>query len=65
MRLMIFAAVALVSACASSGNDEGWTGNNATPFDSAVIACRIETQTTEGAQYEACMASKGWTRPQR
>lgn len=65
MRVMIFAALVLASACASSGNDEGWTGANATPFDSAVIACRIETQTTEGAQYEACMATKGWTRPQR
>lgn len=64
MRMMVFAALMLVSACASTPNDPGWTGNNATPFDSAVIACRIETQTTEGAQYEACMATKGWTRPQ-
>lgn len=65
MRAMIAAALALLSACATDGSNEGWTGDNAMPFDHAVASCQIETQTVEGEQFEVCMASKGWTRPQR
>lgn len=55
-----------VAGCANVGADErGWTGNGAQPFDNALSSCQTETQATEGAQLEACMASKGWTRPQR
>lgn len=60
---LLAGAIFALTACASV-NDEGWTGQNAQPFDSARSACEIETQTLEGPQFEACMASKGWTRPQ-
>ncbi len=64
LKALAFSALLFVSACASGGDDRGWTGTGAQPFDSAQAACQIETQTTEGAQFEACMAGKGWTRPQ-
>ncbi len=68
MRKFMIAALisSALAGCVSIGGDGGgWTGNGAQPFDNAVAACQIETQTTEGAQFEVCMASKGWTRPQR
>ncbi|HYD89799.1 MAG TPA: hypothetical protein VEA80_20130 [Vitreimonas sp.] len=61
--LAILVLTALTLAACASTNDAGWTGENAVPFDNARAACEIETQTTEGAQFEACMAGKGWTRP--
>lgn len=64
MHVLAAAAIVLLSACASVG-EEGWTGQGAVPFDSARAQCEIETQTTEGPAFEVCMASKGWTRPQR
>lgn len=63
-RTLAGVALLLLAACASNGNGEGWTGNNATPFDHAVASCQIETQVVEGPAFEVCMASKGWTRPQ-
>ena len=60
MRGLILFAVLALAACASA-NDQGWTGSNATPFDSAVARCQIETQTVEGDAFEACMAALGWT----
>jgi hypothetical protein len=54
-------AAALLSACAST-NEPGWTGTNATPFDSAKARCQIETQTIEGEAFETCMAALGWRR---
>lgn len=55
------AAALLMSACAST-SDPGWTGTDATPFDAAKARCEIETQTTEGETFEACMAGLGWRR---
>ncbi len=60
---LLAGAIFALTACASV-NDEGWTGQNAQPFDSARAACDIEAQAPRGAEFEACMASKGWTRPQ-
>jgi len=64
LKTLVFSALLFVSACASVSDDGGWTGNGAQPFDGARAACQVETQATEGAQFEACMAGKGWTRPQ-
>jgi hypothetical protein len=60
---LLAGAIFALAACASV-NDAGWAGENAQPFDSARAACEIEAQGTRGAEFEACMASKGWTRPQ-
>ena len=63
--ILIGAATLVLTACASTGDNRGWTGNGAMPFDHAVASCQIETQVVEGPAFEVCMASKGWTRPQR
>jgi outer membrane murein-binding lipoprotein Lpp len=60
MRAIVVAAL-LLAGCASA-HEPGWSGSRAQPFDSAKAACEIETQTVEGAAFEACMASKGWIR---
>ncbi len=65
-----FLAATLISlaaaGCASFGDgDEGWTGNGAQPFDSAVRECQSQTLSSRGPAFEACMSTKGWTRPER
>lgn len=57
-----FLLVSCVAACASVGDAGGWTGQGAQPFDSAVEECEAQTLTDHGAAFEACMATKGWTR---
>ena len=58
---MLLPQLLWLAACAS-GHEPGWTGANATPFDSAEARCQIETQTTDGADFERCMANLGWRR---
>lgn len=53
---------ALATACASVGDNGGWTGSGAQSFDSAVQECQAETLSNHGTAYDACMATKGWTR---
>lgn len=53
----------VVAACATPGDNRGWTGSGAQPFDSAVQECEAETLSDHGQAFEACMAVKGWTRP--
>ncbi len=60
--IAVTAAAALLAACATV-DEPGWTGSGAEPFDTAQAACEIETQSNSGAQFEACMAGRGWTRP--
>lgn len=62
MRILV--VIALVSLCACATSDPGWTGEGATPFDTAQTNCEIETENQNNAAFEACMASNGWTRPQ-
>jgi hypothetical protein len=52
-----------VAGCASVGDNGGWTGNGAQPFDGAVTECQAQTLSTRGPAFEACMATQGWTRP--
>ncbi len=55
-----------VAGCANVGDPEdGWTGNGAQPFDGAVRECQARALATRGPAFEACMATQGWTRPQR
>lgn len=62
-RFIASLAVALLTAaCASTGDDRGWTGQDAQPFDGAVEECQAQTLATRGPAFEACMATKGWTR---
>lgn len=60
---LLIGAIFALTACAV--NDAGWTGANAEPFDGARAACAAETSSDHGSAFEACMAEKGWTRPQR
>jgi hypothetical protein len=57
----LVAAALVLSACASS-SEPGWTGTDATPFDSATARCQIETQQVEGEAFERCMEALGWRR---
>jgi hypothetical protein len=63
MRSIAFAlSLSLVVAACASTNEPGWTGSNATPFDTAKARCEIETQATEGQAFERCMEALGWRR---
>jgi len=64
-RMLAGFALLLAAACATNRNSAGWTGQNTMPFDHAVASCQVETQVVKGPAFEVCMASKGWTRPQR
>jgi hypothetical protein len=54
--------VVSLAACATPGDNGGWTGSGAQPFDSAQQECEAETLSNHGQAFEACMAIKGWTR---
>lgn len=68
-RLLILAAAAsaavLTSGCvmvngADMGDDGGWHGNNAQPFDASRDECHRTTESHTA--YISCMGTKGWTR---
>ena len=62
----LFAPIAglILTACASM-SEPGWRGQDAEPFDQALAACQAETSGQTGAALEACMARRGWIRPER
>ncbi|QIG79412.1 hypothetical protein [Stakelama tenebrarum] len=66
MRPIALSALALLAAgCATS--HPGWSGTNATPFDTAQQECARATATiadtaTRDAEFQRCMADKDWTR---
>jgi hypothetical protein len=62
MKLILASSTLLLLAACASVNDAGWTGSGAEPFDGALAACQSQANGDEAA-LEACMASKGWTRP--
>lgn len=59
----IFLSFAAACASTSTGDNGGWTGEGAQPFDRAQQECEAETLANHGTAFEACMATKGWTRP--
>ncbi|MDI1327095.1 MAG: hypothetical protein PSV23_09900 [Brevundimonas sp.] len=70
-RLLILSALSaalMTSACvtvidATDGDDFGWHGENAQPFDAARDACRASTGHGQRSEaFRECMAAKGWTR---
>ncbi len=70
-RLLILSALSaalMTSACvtvidATDGDDFGWHGENAQPFDAARDACRASTRHGQRSEaFRECMAAKGWTR---
>jgi len=63
--LLALAVLVVVAGCASTGDEAGWTGSGAQPFDAAFAECQAETRATHGAAFDLCMAGKGWTRPTR
>jgi hypothetical protein len=62
MRIAYLLIALTVAACATPGDNRGWTGSGAQPFDSAVQECQAEALSDHGPAFEACMAVKGWTR---
>ncbi|ABI78526.1 putative lipoprotein [Hyphomonas neptunium ATCC 15444] len=63
--VMPLAAALLLTACASSGPNKGWTSSpGAQSFAVAHTACQ---QISYGGQvnYVICMAGRGWTKPKR
>lgn len=62
MRQILFLAAAFtLTACATGPSEKGWTGKNAQPFDTAVAACS-QSSYNSTANFETCMAGRGWTR---
>jgi hypothetical protein len=69
MRLRLLSVVVLSSlaaGCAHSGR--GWTGEGATPFDTAQSQCDAKTRDLPAGKsredaFDACMAENGWKRP--
>ena len=58
---------ACLAACASV-RDRGWSGEGATPFDTAQATCDAEAAPRPAgrereAAFDACMAGHGWKRP--
>lgn len=62
--LLIMTVVAALFGCQSL-SDRGWVGSGAEPFDAARAACQTKTKNESDADFETCMASKGWRRPER
>ena len=63
---MLLVAAVLLSSCATS--NRGWSGDNATPFDTAQADCDAKTGTLPAgkereAAFDHCMAEHGWRRP--
>nr|WP_295382468.1 hypothetical protein [Pseudoxanthomonas sp.] len=56
----------LLSGCATSPGEHGWSGEHAQPFDDAREACEHESdarpKAEQPAALEACMARRGWRR---
>ena len=58
---------ACLSACASL-HDRGWSGEGATPFDTAQATCDAKTRDLPAGEqredaFDACMQENGWKRP--
>ena len=57
-----------MTGCASV-TDAGWHGRDAQPFDAAKAQCDAEATANAAdgdartAAFEACMQTRGWTRP--
>lgn len=67
MRNLLLLTTCLLGACATTGGNGGWHGENAQPYDGAKAACEAEVagmaQDTRTQAFEACMATRGWHRP--
>lgn len=69
MKTLVLAAAALtvLVACAT-GDEPGWQGSAAIPFDTARRHCEAQavrqvTDMDRQAAFDACMAGQGWRRP--
>lgn len=66
-RVLSLSSLLLLSACASMGDNGGWHGENAQPFDAARDKCETESASVPKGEarrqaFEACMAGQGWHR---
>lgn len=67
LRLPLFVlALSILAGCATS--NRGWSGDNATPFDTAQADCDAKTRALPAGKeresaFDACMQDHGWRRP--
>lgn len=64
--LLLVAASLSLAGCATSGR--GWSGDSATPFDTAQADCDAKTGALPAGRerekaFDKCMADHGWRRP--
>jgi hypothetical protein len=65
--LLPIACLLATTACATSGS-RGWSGQGATPFDTAQATCDAKTRDLPAGEqredaFDACMQENGWKRP--
>ena len=66
--VVVSISVCVFLAGCASVRDRGWSGEGATPFDTAQATCDAEAAPKPAgrdreAAFDACMARHGWTRP--
>jgi len=67
-RLVLLAAVASLALAACATTNQGWSGQNASPFDTAQADCDGKTRDLPAGKeresaFDACMKEHGWRRP--
>jgi hypothetical protein len=68
MRLRVLSVMVVALLAAGCAHERGWTGEGATPFDTAQADCDAKTRDLEAGKaredaFDACMAEHGWKRP--
>ena len=69
MRLRVLSIGVVASlACVGCAHERGWTGEGATPFDTAQADCDAKTRDLPAGKeresaFDACMKEHGWRRP--
>jgi len=63
--VLLAAALLVLAACTTH---RGWSGGNATPFDTAQADCDAKTRDLPAGKeresaFDACMKDHGWRRP--
>jgi len=66
--LTIACACALACAACATDASRGWSGEGATPFDTAQADCDAKSRGLPAGEqrekaFDACMAEHGWKRP--
>lgn len=68
MRFRVLSILVAASLAVGCAHERGWTGEGATPFDTAQADCDAKTRDLDAGKpredaFDACMAGHGWKRP--